>query len=154
MTIADQQAGRPLPSPSPLSRHFWEGTKRGVLLVQRCRRCGGYEWTPQMACSRCLEEILEWVPVSGRGTVYSYSVVHRPQGPAFVAPYVVAIVELAEGPHMLSDLIDVATDEVRIGMAVEVAFEDVGEVALYHFRPAAAHPATEAGGDAGRRGTS
>lgn len=88
-----------------------------------------------MACSHCLSETLEWTPVSGKGTLYSYSVVHRPQTPAFEAPYVVAIVELAEGPRLLTDLIDVDPQKVSVGMAVEVAFEDMGDLALYHFRP-------------------
>ena len=149
-TTAGGPPARPIPTPSPLSRPFWEGTKQGVLRLQQCTRCGGFEWTPQMACSRCLEETLQWVTATGRGSVYSYSVVHRPQGPAFVPPYVVAIVTLAEGPHMLSDLVDVAPEDVRIGMDVEVAFEDVGEVALYHFRPASGPATTDPTGAAPR----
>ena len=78
---------------------------------------------------------MEWTKVSGRGTIYSYTVVHRAATPAFKAPYTVAIVELAEGPRILTDLIEVNPQDVNIGMEVQVAFEDVGEVALYHFRP-------------------
>ena len=126
---------KPLPRPSPLSRPFWEGTKQGVLLLQRCTQCGHFIWTPLLACPRCLSEALEWTKVSGRGTVYSYTVVLRAATPAFKAPYTVAIVELTEGPRILTDLIDVDPQDVLIGMEVEVAFEDVGEVALYHFRP-------------------
>jgi uncharacterized OB-fold protein len=89
-----------------------------------------------MACSGCYRQSLEWTPVSGRGSVYSYSVVHRAQTPAFQVPYVVAIVELAEGPRMLTSIVDVKPEQVRIGMDVEVAFEPVGDIALYAFRPA------------------
>lgn len=124
-----------MPVPTSLSAPFWEGTLQGVLRLQRCEGCGHHEWTPQQVCSRCLRDSLEWKPVSGRGTVYSFSVVHRPQTPGFQAPYAVAIVELEEGPRMLTDLVGIEPDSIRIGMPVEVAFENVGAVALYHFRP-------------------
>lgn len=128
---------RPLPTPTPLSAPFWEATRRGVLRLQHCAACDVYEWTPQQVCSRCLRDSLSWTDVSGRGSVYSFSVVHRPQTPGFTAPYVVAIVELEEGPRMLTDLVEVAPDAVRIDMPVEIAFENMGELALYHFRPRA-----------------
>ena len=123
-----------MPVPTSLSLPFWEATKRGVLRLQRCRVCKTYEWTPQMVCSHCLKDNLEWTDVSGRGRIYSFSVVHRPATPGFRVPYVVGIVELDEGPRMLTNL-DVDPAEVRIDMPVEVAFEDAGELALYRFRP-------------------
>ena len=126
---------KPLPRPSSLTGPFWEGTKQGVLLLQRCTRCHNFIWTPQLACPQCLSDALEWTEVSGHGTIYSYTVVHRAATPAFKAPYTIAIVELAEGPRILTDLIDLNPQDVRIGMEVQVDFEDVGEVALYHFRP-------------------
>jgi uncharacterized OB-fold protein len=129
------QLSRPLPEPTPLSRAFWEAASTGVLAIQRCRNCDAYEWTPQVACSRCYTETLTWVPVSGRGTVYSFSVVHRPQTSDFEAPYVVAIVELEEGVRMLTDLVDVDAAQVHIGQPVEVAFDEETPVALYHFKP-------------------
>ena len=86
-----------------------------------------------MGCSRCIEESLTWVEVSGKGTVYSFSVVHRPQSPAFDAPYVLAIVELQEGPRLLTTLVGLADGELAIGLHVKVAFEDVGDLALYPF---------------------
>jgi uncharacterized OB-fold protein len=127
---------RPVPEPTPVSAPFWEAASRGRLVVQRCRECGTYEWTPQVACSRCLTETLDWAPMSGRGTVYSFSIVHRPQTPAFRAPYVVAIVELEEGVRMLTDLVDVDPAHVAVGQPVEVAFDTTTRVALYHFTPA------------------
>ena len=126
---------RPLPTPSPLTRPFWEATKQGRLVLQRCSRCGEYVWTPQPVCRTCLTETLEWTPVSGRGSIYSFVVIERAATPAFNAPYAIVVVELEEGPRMLSDLVDVNVEDVRIGMPVEVAFEDAGEVGLYHFRP-------------------
>ena len=133
--MTTSQWKKPLPVPSELSRPFWEATRQGILKLQRCDDCGAFVWTPQPACRRCLGERLRWTPVSGRGTVYSFSVLHRPPTPAFQVPHVVAIVELTEGPRLMADLIEVRPEAVRIGMPVEVAFEIVGDVGLYHFRP-------------------
>ena len=128
----------PLPTPSPLSRPHWEGCREGVLRVQRCSECGDFVFIPRIGCPRCLRETLEWVESSGRGTVYSHSVVHRPQRPEFEAPYIVAIVELEEGWHMLTNLIDCEIDDVRIGMNVEVAYRKMSdEITLPYFQPSA-----------------
>ena len=126
---------RPLPTPSPLTEPFWKATREGRLVMQRCTRCGEYVWTPQLVCRTCLTETLEWTPVSGRGTIYTFVVIHRAATPAFTAPYAVVVVQLDEGPHILSDMVDVDAAEVHIGMPVEVTFEDAGAVGLYHFRP-------------------
>jgi uncharacterized protein len=127
-----------LPRPSFLSRPFWEASKRHELVLQRCTTCGGWEWTPQMACSRCHTETLEWAPASGRGEVYAFSVVHRPQTPGLGTPYIVCIVHLDEGPMMLSDLVNIDPENARVGMPVVVAFEDFDDLALYHFEAVAA----------------
>jgi uncharacterized OB-fold protein len=128
---------RPVPRPTKLSKPFWDATARHELMLQRCTIDGHHEWTPQFACSKCLNESLEWVAVSGLAQVYSYSVVQRPQSPEFEVPYIVAIVELDEGPRMLTSLVDISPGEVHIGMRVRVSFEDAGELALYRFGPAA-----------------
>lgn len=126
---------RPLPVPISLSQPFWDAVRDHRLTVQRCRTCGRWEWTPTEFCGYCHTETLEWTPVSGNGTVYAYSVVSRPQTPGFTAPYVVAIVRLDEGVRMLSTLVDVDPDDVRIGMDVVVTFEDHDEITLYTFSP-------------------
>lgn len=126
---------RPMPTPSPLSQPFWKATKEGRLVIQRCTQCGEYVWTPQMACRKCLTETLEWKQVSGRGTIHTFTVMHRAANPAFKAPYTIVVVDLEEGPRILSDLIGIDPKDVRIGMPVEVSFEDAGPVGLYHFRP-------------------
>ena len=127
----------PLPAPSPLSQPFWDGTREGRLLLQRCNDCGAYRWTPQHLCRDCHSEEYAWVETSGRGTLYSWSVVHRPPLPAFAPGYVLAVVELDEGPLMLSNLVDCEPDAVAIGMPVEVVFERASdEITLYRFRPA------------------
>jgi len=120
----------PVPSPSSLSAPFWDAAAEGTFVLQRCRDDGHYEWTPQLACSVCLGDTLEWVPATGRGTIYSYSVVSRPQVPAFEVPYVVAIVELVEGPRMLTHLVDVTPDEVTIGAEVTISFVERTGVTL------------------------
>jgi uncharacterized protein len=126
----------PLPRPTSLSRPHWDGCKQGVLRVQRCQDCGGFVFIPQPLCTHCQSEALEWVASSGRGAVYSHTVVHRPPRPAFDVPYVVAIVELEEGWHMLTNLVDVAPEDVRVGLPVEVAFRRMSdEITLPCFRP-------------------
>jgi uncharacterized OB-fold protein len=107
--------------------------------MQRCDDCASWIWTPYPACTTCASERLTWTAASARGVLYSYTIVHRPQTEAFEPGYVVAIVHLEEGPRMLTRLVDVAPDDVVVGMPVEVAFEPVDdELALYPSRPATA----------------
>lgn len=128
----------PLPQPTALSRPFWDGTRDGVLRFQRCGACGAAVFIPQPVCPGCFGATLEWTASSGRGTVYSFSVVHRPPSPGFEVPYVVVIAELEEGWHMLSNLIGCPPGDVRTGMPIEVAFEAKSdEITLPCFRPAA-----------------
>lgn len=129
---------RPLPRPTPLTQPFWDATRDGRLMIQRCTTCATFVWTPQMACRECLTETLEWTEVSGRGKVYTYVVLHQAAIAAFTAPYTIAVIELEEGPRIFTDLVEVAPADVAIDMPVEVAFEQVGPVGLYHFRPRAA----------------
>ena len=136
MPLDQHPPGIPLPRPTALSQPHWDGCRRGELLVQRCLDCGGYVFIPQPACTHCLSERLEWVRSSGRGIVYSYTVVYRPQQPAFETPYVCAIVELDEGWHMLTNLVGLELDAVRVGLPVEVDFRRLSdEVTLPYFRP-------------------
>ena len=131
------QAAAPLPEPTELSRPFWEGCRRGELLVQRCRACGHHVFIPEAACTRCLAPDLEWAPSSGRGVVYSYTIVYRPQQPTFAVPYVAAIVELEEGWHALTNIVGCPPEQVRVGMPVRVHFERRSdEITLPLFRPA------------------
>lgn len=127
----------PLPQPSPLSTPFWEAVHAHRLTVQRCAQCGTWEWTPKVVCSDCLKEALVWTQVSGKATVYSFSIVRRPQSEAFEVPYVVAIVELEEGPRLMANVVGVDVKAVHIGMAVEVGFEDFEAFSIYHFTPVA-----------------
>ncbi|MFK7896260.1 MAG: Zn-ribbon domain-containing OB-fold protein [Myxococcota bacterium] len=125
----------PLPIPTPLSKPHWDGCKEGKLRVQKCADCDAYVFIPAPCCSSCLGEDLRWVESSGRGVLYSYTVVHRPQQPTFEVPYIVAVVELEEGWHMLSNLTEVAPEAVEIGMPLEVVFEERSpEITLPLFR--------------------
>ena len=137
MPLDVQPTGIPLPQPTALSQPHWDGCKRGELLVQRCLDCRGYVFIPQQACTHCLSDRLEWVRSSGTGTLYSYTTVYRPQQPSFETPYVSAIIEVEEGWYMLTNLIGLEPEDVRIGMPVEVDFHELSEeITLPYFRPA------------------
>lgn len=126
----------PLPEPTPLSEPHWEGCRRGELRVQRCCDCGGYVFIPQPSCTHCLGTDLEWVRSSGRGKVYSFTEVHRPQQPAFATPYVVAVIELEEGWYMLSNLVEYSAAQLVVGQPVTVTFQRMSDtITLPLFRP-------------------
>jgi uncharacterized OB-fold protein len=138
MSLDQQHAGIPLPEPTVVSQPFWDGCRRGELLFQRCGRCATANFLPTPACRSCLSPDLAWERSAGRGTVYSWTVVHRPQTPAFTVPYAVAIIDIDEGYQMMSNLIGLAPDDVAIGLRVEVDFREVTpEITLPYFRPAA-----------------
>jgi uncharacterized OB-fold protein len=123
--------------PSVETLPFWEGTQNNRLMLQQCRSCGRMRHYPRDVCPHCFSDQFEWVECAGRGTVYSYTIVHRAPSPAFASqvPYVVANVRLAEGPHMMSRIAGCAPGDVRIGMAVRVQFEPAGEFKLPIFVP-------------------
>jgi uncharacterized OB-fold protein len=128
---------RPRPIPTRLTEPFWEGTRCGELRIQRCNACGHWRWTPLLACPRCWSEDYEWTAASGRGRIYSYTIVHRPVDPArFRAPYVLAVVRLDEGPHMLTNIVGCEPSAVRVDMPVAVRFEPLDEeFVVYPFAP-------------------
>lgn len=132
------EVGRPLPRITNETRDFWAGCKRHELLVQHCRTCGHRQHYPRALCTACLSFEVEMRPASGRGEVHSFSVIRRAPSPAFAGkvPYVVALVDLVEGVRLFSTVSGCAPEQVRIGMPVEVFFEDVSdEVSLPCFRP-------------------
>ena len=122
------------------TQEFWDATARGVFLLKKCDDCGVIIWYPRFVCPDCHSTSTSWIEASGKGTLYSFTIPHRGQGPwREVAPFVVAYVELEEGPRILTNLVDVeATPEaITVGMPVEVVWHDTGEgSALYRFRPA------------------
>jgi uncharacterized protein len=129
---------KPLPRVDEESRGWWEALARHELYVQRCRDCGTLRLPPRALCTKCLSGAVEWQRATGRGTVYSFTVTHQNQAPGFreSLPYVLAIVELAEGPRIMTNVVECPVDQVRIGMPVEVVYDDVTpEMTLAKFRP-------------------
>ena len=128
---------KPAPIPDERSQPFFDATAQGTLVLQRCGRCGTWMWPVRRRCVACFADALEWQPASGRGSLYSYSFVHRTYDPAFAddVPYNVALVDLDEGVRVLSNVVDVQRDDLRIGMRLQVVFETVGDVAIPKFRP-------------------
>lgn len=130
---------KPLPQITAESRPFWEGCRRHELRIQRCRACGAVQHYPRGVCARCWSDDLEWRASAGRGTLYSFTVVHRTQARGFKddLPYVLAYVELAEGVQVMTNIVGADPARLAIGMALRVVFEDVGdEVAIPRFTPA------------------
>jgi uncharacterized OB-fold protein len=138
--IMATEYAKPLPDPHNvnLSSPFWEAAKRHALVMPRCKTCSELFFYPRELCPACLSTELEWVPVSGKGRVYSYTVVHQPAHPAFRAdaPHVFAIIQLDEGIRMPSNIVECPIEDVAVDMRVPATFEDVTpEVTLIKFRP-------------------
>jgi len=134
---ATTPARRPRPAISADTAFFWEGAARGELLIQQCSACGSLRHPPRPMCGACGSLDWDTLRASGRGTVYSFVVYHHPPVPAFDIPYVVALIELEEGTRLVSNVVDISHEEVRIGMSVEVTFSKVDqELILPLFRPA------------------
>ena len=130
---------KPLPSPDLDTAGFWEGCKAHELRAQRCDACGAFRWPPHGICPRCSSWEFHWVKIPETGKVYSYTVVHHASAPAFAedVPYIVAIVELTEGPHITTNITGCKPDAVRIGMPVIATFDEVTpDMTLVKFRPA------------------
>lgn len=137
--ISPQQAHlKPLPMPDADSAPLWKGLKEGKLLLQHCQDCQHIQYYHQAICRECLGENLLEKEASGKGSVYSYSVVYRAPGPAFKddTPYAVVLIELEEGPRMISSMVDVAVEDVGFDMKVEMVVEPINdEISLPRFRP-------------------
>jgi uncharacterized OB-fold protein len=139
-----ETSSKPVPVPDEASRPFFDGARRGVLLLRRCHDCGTFMWptggigTPlRPRCVSCFSGALEWAPADGRGTLYSFALMHQVYDPAFAdeVPYNIAVVELDEGVRMTTNVVGCANEQLWIGMPVEVIFEHVSdEVAIPKFR--------------------
>jgi hypothetical protein len=132
---------KPVPVVNSWTMNFWESADKGKLMIQRCQECGGYIFYPRMSCPFCFSDSIEWVESSGRGTVYSYTVVQSNAPSAFIAdmPFVIAIVRLEEGVQMLTNIVGCSPDEVCCEMPVQVTFERLAEgVSLPKFSPISA----------------
>ncbi len=124
--LVPQPEGIPLPTPSEVSRPYWEACARGELIFQRCSDCGTSVHTPAVICSNCWSQALGWEISTRRGAIYSWTVVWRPPTPGFVIPYAPAVIDMAEGWQLLVNLIGVEHDAVAVDQAVEIEFHPVG----------------------------
>jgi len=130
--------GKPVPTPTRETQPYWSGCKKHELHIQRCAACDHFQFYPRLYCTSCMSDRVEWVKATGRGTVLSFTVVYRPVTQAFAAdvPYVVALITLAEGPQMMSNIVGCVPEKVHIGMPVEVTFEDWTEdISVPKFKP-------------------
>ncbi len=132
---------KPVPVPTPETRPFWDGAAAGELRIQCCLDCGRPFFYPRTLCPNCGSEQVEWFTASGRATLYSYVINHRPaRGFEDETPYAIAVVQLAEGPRMMTSITGVpATPEALVlDMPLRVAFEQRGDMAIPVFAPAGA----------------
>lgn len=129
----------PTPVPTQDTEPFWNGLREGKLLLQQCPRCGTFRYPPKPMCPQCNSFESQWIPASGKGEIYSYTVTHQALHPSLVdrIPHVVILVELEEGVRMTSNVIECELSQLRVGMPVAVVFEKMNEeVTLPKFRPA------------------
>ncbi len=128
---------KPLPQPSKTSQPFWDAAKRHELMLQRCEACHRFIYYPRARCPHCFSDRLLWRKCSGKGKLYSFTVVHRPSTRLFAdGPYILAIVELEEGPRLTTNIVAPA-EKLKVDMPVTVYFDDVTpERTLVKFKPA------------------
>ncbi|MFI8289382.1 Zn-ribbon domain-containing OB-fold protein [Streptomyces sp. NPDC085614] len=131
-----------LPDIDAFTRPYWDAAAEGRLLLRRCAACGRAHHYPREFCPHCWSEDVAWEPAGGRATLYTWSVVHRNDLPPFGerVPYVAAVVDLAEGPRMMTEVVGVAEDDLRIGMDLEVAFHAREDVAIPVFTAPGGRP--------------
>ncbi len=129
----------PIPIADEESEPFYRGAKEHKLMLVRCTSCGTWRMPGRDRCVDCWSEESEWAEASGRAKLYSFGVMHQQYHPAFadVLPYNFAVVELDEGPRMISNVVECANDALRVDMPLVASYDDVsGETTLVRFRPA------------------
>ncbi|PKB79446.1 MAG: DNA-binding protein [SAR202 cluster bacterium Io17-Chloro-G9] len=133
---------KPIPVPTPETQFFWDKCKEHELWLQRCQACQHVFFYPRMHCPQCLSDDVPGFKASGKGTLWTYMINHRPV-PGFEddAPYAIAVVQLEEGPRMMSNIVGIENtpENLVLDMALEVVFEDATEeISIPKFRPAGA----------------
>ena len=130
---------KPLPLATPTSAPFWNGLKDGVVRLQRCGTCQSWVFYPRNRCPVCLSDALQWRDVSGRGTLYTYTIARQPTSPHFAdeVPQLLAVVELDEGVRVTTTLVNIAPDAIKIGMRVKPYFDHISDdVTLLRYQAA------------------
>jgi uncharacterized OB-fold protein len=127
-----------VPVPTPETLPYWEGAARGELCLQRCRTCDRFYFPPRPFCPRCWSTSVTWEAVSGRGSLYSYLITHL-AAPGFedAVPYAIAVVELEDGPRLMSNIVGIANtpEALVLDMPLEVTFEQRNAMTIPQFRP-------------------
>ena len=128
---------KPVPRSSPETKPFWDGCNQNELRLQRCRPCDAVYFPPRPFCPRCLSDDVAWETMSGRGVLHTYLINHRPS-PAWGGPYAIAVVELEEGPRMMSNIVGIENtpENLVLDMPLEVTFEVRGDMQVPVFQPA------------------
>lgn len=129
---------KPLPVPNSDNIKFWEGCKKHELLVQKCKDCDSYRYPPRSICPKCFSVESTWDKVNGKGEVYTFTVARVPLNPAWELdiPYTIGVIQLDEGVRMVSNIVDCKPEDIKIGMKVEVIFDDVTDnISLPKFKP-------------------
>lgn len=128
---------RYLPVPSKISRPFWDSCKAGAMQIQKCGHCGTYAFYPVYVCPECASRALDWTPVSGKGTIYTYTVAAKSVFEDVPGPMVVALIELEEGAMMTSNIVNADPDSLFVGMPVRLCYEPISaDITLPVFEPA------------------
>jgi len=140
--MAEIDVSKPLPAITTEAKPFWDAAAEQKLMIQRCQECNAWVWTPRPACNECGSEKIEWTQMSGRGEVYSFTVIRQVVGRAASKafepdiPYVIAWVDLDEGPRLITNIIGCPVEDVKLGMKVAVQFEKASEkIWLPKFKP-------------------
>ena len=129
---------RARPVPTPETQHFWEGTRKGELRLQRCSDCANAYFPPRPFCPGCGSRKVSVFAASGKAMLYSYVIHHRPV-PGFTPPYAIAVVTLDEGPRMMTNVLECpqTPEALQLDMRLEVTFEKLDDqITLPQFRPA------------------
>lgn len=131
---------KPLPTPDPVTKPYWDSVKAHAMQLQKCSDCGKFVFYPRAVCPHCFSRDLKWTPVSGKGKIYGFTISHQKVIQSFASevPYVIALVELEEGARMMTNLVGVEPDstQIKVGMDVIVQYDDVTEaMTLPKFKP-------------------
>jgi uncharacterized OB-fold protein len=140
--MAEVDVRKPLPAITTEAKPFWDAAAQNKLVMQHCNDCAAWVWTPRPLCNECGSEGITWTPMSGKGKIYSFTVIRQVVGRAASQafqpdiPYVIAWVDLDEGPRMITNVVNCPVEDVKLGMKVTVVFEQASkDVWLPKFKP-------------------